>query len=210
MKTISFGSGHTHCTSLRSMSMLKNEFPFLVKKACPYAELVLIIPICRHSYSRRSTLTALQMGKVLLSGARLYLHIPLHSLKRPGKGLDTWARWQGTVCICATRERYQPPKQDNCLLGIMRRKMNDKMVCALAQGSGYTPGPLCWNSLIPVSAALVAVGGCRLFTLIHPSRSQLLSWLTVFPVWAHDTFPTCLSPDWGVGDKTCGHTMLLL
>lgn len=103
--------------------MLKNEFPLLVGKVCPCAELVLIIPICRSSYSRRrSTLTDLQRSKALLSGARVYLHIPLYSLSRPGKHLDAQA-WQGTVCICATRVGYQSPKQGNCLLGMVRKRM---------------------------------------------------------------------------------------
>lgn len=58
VKTVTLGSGRTHCSSLGATSVLKSEFPPLVGKACPCGELVLIIPICRSSHSmRRSTLT---------------------------------------------------------------------------------------------------------------------------------------------------------
>lgn len=146
-------------------------------------------------------------SKAVLSGAKLYLHISLCSLS------GTWK--PGDSVICATRVGYQPSKQANCLLGMVRRGWNAEIACAwrgcaLTLGSGCTPGSLHRKGLIPASAALGADGGFRLFSSAHPNRvpgAFLSHCLSSLSIWH---FPMYQSPNQEVGDKPCEHIMLSL
>lgn len=73
-----------------------------------------------------STLADVQRSKVLLSGARVYLHLPLYPLSRPGQSLDELT---GTVCISVAYQSRLSACETRFLLGMVRRLKGWNCLC---------------------------------------------------------------------------------
>lgn len=98
--------------------MLNNELPHFVGKACSCAELVFVTHLLHIDPSLQETLADVQRSKVLLSGARVYNHLPLHPLSRPGQGLDELT---GTACNCVAYQSRLSACEKKFSLGVVRK-----------------------------------------------------------------------------------------